>query len=219
MDGGRIEQRGAGGVVLCQRCNNNTGSWYGNELIRAAGAGARILRETPLNELDQRLEPTFGEVHFRQQPGIGPHPLRLIKQIVTMLLATSPLSFSQANPALGDFVLDRERIGLPDRYQFYLALFAGPGARTTGVSSRLDLHTQRIDVLVEVAYPPFAYVMTVDSAEGAVETSNITRFVDVGYNQMADLEMDMLIGFGHTAFPADYRTAAMIAHEAANDQS
>jgi hypothetical protein len=213
LQGGRIEQKGAGARVLCQGCNNNTGSWYGSELVRAASAGARILNQIPLDDLDNSLDPAWATVKFKQQPKIGPHPLRLIKQIVSMLLATSPIDFSEKNPTLGEFVLDRKRTGLHDRYQLYLALFAGPNARTTGVSSRLDIGRGRSDVIIEVAYPPFAYVMTVDSEPEAISTANITSFVDVGYDQMADIEIGMLVGFGHTPFPADYRSKAMIAHE------
>jgi hypothetical protein len=210
LRGGTIEQRGAGGFTLCQRCNNNTGSWYGRELVVAASAGARILRNAPLAELDRSTEPTYAKVKFRQQPRVGPHPLRFIKQVVSMLLAVSPLEFSQGNPELGEFVTDRERTCLSERYQFYLALFAGPNARTVGGSTRLDLERQRTDFIVEVAYPPYAYVLTVDSEPDAIDTANITPFVNVGYMQMADLELDMLVGFGHTPLPADYRTEAMI---------
>jgi hypothetical protein len=78
--------------------------------------------------VDARLDPTYANVKFKQSE-TGPHPLRFIKQIVTMLLAVSPIDFSQENPALGDFVLDRERTGLPDDYRFYLALFARMHAR------------------------------------------------------------------------------------------
>src|SRR5262245_60208998 len=93
----------------------------------------------------------------------GPHPLRFIKQVVTMLLATSPPEFSIAEPELGDFALDRERTGLSDRFQLYLGLYAGLHARSTGIAVRLDVEEDRVDLLVEVAFPPFAYVMTVDS--------------------------------------------------------
>jgi hypothetical protein len=213
LEGGTVEQRGAGSAVLCQRCNNNTGSWYGGELVRAARAGARLLAQLPLDKLDAMDEPAHAQVKFKQQPKIGPHPLRLAKQIIAMLLATSPFNFSVANPELGDFVLDRERVGLDPKYQLYLSLFAGPNARTTGVASRLDVTTGRSDVIVEVAYPPFAYVMTVGSEPDAIETVNITEMVDVGYNQMADLDLEMLVGFGHTPLPADYRTKAMIERE------
>ena len=111
LTGGKIAQRGAGDLVLCQRCNNITGSWYGGELVRAAGAGARILNETPLDELDASLDHAWATVKFKQQPKIGPHPLRLIKQIVAMLLAVSPVGFSEANPELSQFILERDRTG------------------------------------------------------------------------------------------------------------
>lgn len=210
LSGGTIEQRGAGDAVLCQSCNNNTGSWYGAELVRAARAGARILGQLPLDEFDAKLDPAWTTVVFKQQPKIGPHPLRLVKQIIAMLLATSPYDFSFKNPELGDFVLDRERTGLDERYQLYLALFAGSNARSTGVASRIDVETGRTDILVEVAYPPYAYVMTIDSAPEAIDTANITSFAEVGYSQMADLDMGMLVGFGHTPLPVDYRSTAMI---------
>jgi len=212
LTGGRIEQRGSGGLYLCGRCNNNTGSWYGKELAVAASSGARILRKANLDELDQLLDPMYAAVKFKQS-ATGPHPLRFIKQVVTMLLAVSPVSFSDANPDLADFVLDRERTGLDPKYQFYLALFAGPRARTVGGAIKLNVYTGESVFMVEVAYPPYAYLMTVGAdTDTAVPTVNITGFVNVGYNQRADVELEMLVGFGHpeAAMPGDYRTRAMI---------
>jgi hypothetical protein len=211
LTGGQIEQRGAGGLYLCEHCNNNTGSWYGKELAVAAASGARLLRELPLDKLDAKLEPTYVKVDFKQSQ-TGPHPLRFIKQVVTMLLAVSPVSFSEANPDLGDFVLDRRRTGLDPTYQFYLSLFAGPNARTVGGAVALDVYTGQSIFMVEVAYPPYAYLMTVGAdTNEAIPTVNITEFVTIGYNQRADVSLEMLVGFGHqTAMPADYRTTAMI---------
>jgi hypothetical protein len=84
-------------------------------------------------------------------------------------------------------------------FQFYLALYAGPFARTSGFSAILDVETGRVDGLIEVAFPPYAYVMTVDSEDDrAFPTANITGFVDTAYNQRADVEIELLIGFGHT---------------------
>jgi hypothetical protein len=62
LTGGRIAQRGAGDFTLCPDCNNKTGSWYGNELARAARSGVRILRESPLDELDASLEYIWASV-------------------------------------------------------------------------------------------------------------------------------------------------------------
>lgn len=220
LTGGRIEQRGAGDYTLCAECNNNSGSWYGSELRYATASAARLLREAPLVEFDAKPEPTWAEIGFLQseaQP--SPHPLRFIKHVVTMLLATSPPELSTTHPELGDFVREREAIGLPDTFQFYLALYAGPLARSTGIATRADFATGRIDTLVEVAFPPFAYVMAIDSEDDdAIATANITEFVTVGYNQTADIRMTLLIGFGHTPYPADYRTRAMVEEERRLDE-
>jgi hypothetical protein len=213
------EMTGAGAYTLCAQCNNNTGAWYGTELRRAAQSAVRILRQLPLDELDAKLEPTWASVAFRQG-ATRPHPLRLIKQILAMLLATSPPELSTTHPELASFVLDRDATGLPERFQFYLALYAGPLARSTGVAQRLDIATGRADTLVEVAFPPYAYVMTIDSpGQEAIETANITSAVDVGYGQTADLEMDLLVAFGHTPYPADYRTKAMVERERALNEA
>src|SRR5215471_1282859 len=88
MQGGRQEQRGAGGYVLCSTCNNNTGTWYGYELMLLARAAGNILANAPLDEFDQSVDRQGAEVAFLTRPGrpdLGPHPLRVAKQIVTMM--------------------------------------------------------------------------------------------------------------------------------------
>lgn len=218
LPGGRIVQRGAGASTLCARCNNNTGSWYGGELKRAANAGAKLLMETPLKEFDRLLEHRWAQTTVKQSE-MGPHPLRFIKHIVAMLLATSPSELTLNHRELADFVLDRTRTGLSDRYRFYLALYAGPYGRTTGVVPSFDLERNRRDTFVEVAWPPYAYVMTIDSEPDALETVDITPMVEVGYDQRADIALDLLIGFGHTAIPVDYRTSAMIERDRALNEA
>src|SRR5581483_1092578 len=213
LEGGRIEQRGAGARVLCEDCNNKTGSWYGNELALLSRAAHNLLARSPLEEFDSSLQPMASDVAFKQTPGrpdLGPHPLRIAKQIVSMMLATSPPELARLHPDLPAFVLDRERTGLPDRYQLYLALFAGPLARQTGIAHSLDVETGAMTTLVEVAFPPLAYVLTIDAPPGAIHTLNITPFVDVGYDTRADIDAHLLIGFGHTPYPADYRSRAML---------
>src|SRR5262245_19184544 len=54
---GRKEQRGFGAFTLCERCNNNTGSWYGGEYVEWARAlGPQIYqRPTELREVTLSL--------------------------------------------------------------------------------------------------------------------------------------------------------------------
>jgi hypothetical protein len=81
------------------------------------------------------------------------------------------------------------------------------------------LELKRHDTFVEVAWPPYAYVMTIDSEPGALETVDITAMVDFGYEERVDFHLDLLIGFGHTAIPVDYRTIAMIERDRALNQA
>ncbi len=90
MTGGTVEQRGAGEWTLCESCNNKTGSWCVPELGKATAAAAKLLREMPLDEIDENPEEVVARVTFRGA-GRQPRPLLLVKQIVTMLLAVSPL--------------------------------------------------------------------------------------------------------------------------------
>ena len=60
--------------------------------------------------------------------------------------------------------------------------------------------------------------MTVDGPFDGIETVDITGFVDVGYDQRADIDLDLLVGFGHTPYPADYRTKAMVERDAARPE-
>jgi hypothetical protein len=48
---------------------------------------------------------------------------------------------------------------------------------------------------------------------------DITSCVDVRYDQRADMRLSLLIGFGHTAIPVDYRTTAMIELDPARNEA
>ena len=43
---GKISQRGAGGYTLCERCNSDTGAWYGAAFVSWACEAAEILMFT-----------------------------------------------------------------------------------------------------------------------------------------------------------------------------
>jgi hypothetical protein len=209
IPGGRVEPRGSGAPVLCEPCNNKTGSWYGAELVNFARAGAKALADAPRDEFDALLEHRWAHLGIVQAEGAkqGPYPLRFAKGIVTMLATAEDLGV--AHPELRALVLDRKRSGLADNFRLYLALFAGPYARQTGLVHSLTLDG-RMSTFAEVAFPPFAYVLTVDTADAFVETCDITSFAHTGYDDRMTCEVDLLIAFGHTGFPCDYRTKAML---------
>jgi hypothetical protein len=208
---GTISQRGSGAYSLCRDCNSRAGELYVPEFKKLHGTGIQALSQFDLTALDARDDAGYVEMKWQ-----GVRPGRLAKQIATMLLAISPGSFAQANAALTEYARDPSKVGLPPRYKLYLALYAGPNARYNGGSVAMKMNDggdfDSIPVW-ELAYPPFAYVLTVDEEVPALETGNVTSFADAGIDETGELEMTLKVGFGHTIFPLDFRTKAkMEAH-------
>jgi hypothetical protein len=199
---GRVRQRGTGDFVLCERCNNLTGRVYVPELVKLVRAGAVILAQLPADQ-DAAVEPMMAGIKLA-----GVRPLRLAKQIVAMTLAINGEEFGQTNPALSAFVLDPDERGLPPGFELYLVLYRGPLARQSGVSGRLDVETGASHLLTEIARPPFAYVMSIDEPSPVIPLGRITHFADFEPTAEANLDLELLVGFGHTPYPADYRTGA-----------
>lgn len=66
------KQKGMGKHTLCQRCNNNTGSWYGEDYVIFSNTMAALLAK-------ERPQPNMG-VSFT----IEMRPLNFIKQVLSL---------------------------------------------------------------------------------------------------------------------------------------
>jgi hypothetical protein len=116
---GHTMQRGAGEYVLCGRCNNRTGGWYGAAFAEWCVRGMELHGRTGGRMVDVDVADIC--------------PLRVIKQVATMMMASAGPQFREKNPTLESFVLDPERKHLPSHYRFFTFLYAGGGGRRTGV--------------------------------------------------------------------------------------
>jgi hypothetical protein len=212
-----IQQRGSGVYSLCKRCNERAGSTYVPDYLDWVrhGEGGLVHVDPPLDEADQLLEPLHVTTTFKDV-----RPARFLKQVVTMLLAICPAEFGRQHLDLMSYAQDPGWVGMPERYQFYVALFAGPQARYIGGAARLKERAGRWDhdFVVELAYPPFALSLTVDEPEPAIQTACISNFADVDIDARGDATLTMLFGFGHVPFPLDYRTLAMLERDRRESQ-
>src|SRR5437660_1379139 len=139
-----------------------------------------------------------------------------MKAIVTMLLAITPAGFlGSGHLDLGEYAREPRRTALPPRYQIYLSLFRGPYARFVGYSAQLDAESGRTAELVELAYPPFACVLSL-AGDAPIETTNVTGFTELRTNEVCIVDLDLLNGFAHTPFPADFRTLAAVERDRAD---
>jgi hypothetical protein len=200
---GRISQKGAGAVTLCEDCNNHAGRVYVPELRRWVRIGNAALAELEPAQFDAQVEPGYVVLEIKDvRPG------RFLKQVATMLLAQSIGGVARKHADLREYARDPEAVGLPPKYQFYLAFNAGPGARYNGGS--VAGTPNGMVFAVELSFPPFTYILSIDEERPAIETGNVTSFADCGIDQTANVKMQLRLGFSHTPLPLDLRSKAAL---------
>ncbi|HLG55258.1 MAG TPA: hypothetical protein VI485_07995 [Vicinamibacterales bacterium] len=215
MPGGYVQPQGTGTISICKSCNEYSGKWYVPEFGKFVHTGVGLFRQLTtarIEKADASLE--WKAVDFKVK---GMRALPVVKQIVASLLALNAPEFGQKNPDLVKFVLDHKIQGLPEKYRLYMCLFAGPIARFAGLAVELNVVTQQTVYMTELAHPPFAYLLTIDS-EPSQPTGEITVWTTRDFDEARDERLVLTLGFGNTAFPGDYRSKAKVeAERAANN--
>jgi hypothetical protein len=194
---GQIQQGGAGDYTLCSGCNNKTGDWYGRDFVDWCYQGKEYLLKT-------KGKPTLYYMYYL-------FPLRIIKEIVTMFFSVNTPDFQQENPDLVGFVLNKERKYLPPKYRIYVYYNISNRYRYVGVSTRLNIVSSKHCVFSEINFPPFGYVLTLDSGppdDRLCEISYFSRYYDYGEFKVMNLRMPVLSTC--SAYPGDYRAKAEI---------
>ncbi|MEA2494021.1 MAG: hypothetical protein QOJ29_1932 [Thermoleophilaceae bacterium] len=214
FDAWLIQGRDAPGpYTLCDECSARASELYLPEFRRWSRIVGDLIASDSLDEeLNADPRPSWISAELREVK-----PARFLKQVVTMLLAIAPPGFlSSGHVDLGEYARDPARRGLPPRYQLYLSAFRGPYARFVGYSEQFNPASGQTEQLMELAYPPFSCVLSL-AGDAAIETTNVTGFTELRANENCIVDLDLLNGFGHTPFPADFRTLAAVEHERARD--
>ncbi|HEX6712342.1 MAG TPA: hypothetical protein VF066_03115 [Thermoleophilaceae bacterium] len=195
-----------GPYTLCDDCSEAAAKWYLPEFRRwVRMAEDAIARGPAPQQLDADARPSWTTASLHDV-----RPARFLKHVVTMLLAITPPGFlGRGHIDLGEYARDPARVGLPPRYQLYLSLFHGPYARFVGYSAQLNQDSGQTEELVELAYPPFSFVLSL-TGDAPIETTNVTDFTQLRANELCIVDLDLLNGFAHTPYPADFRTAAAV---------
>ncbi|GAQ19142.1 hypothetical protein OPHB3_3101 [Oceanobacillus picturae] len=89
-------QKGMGKYSLCESCNNNTGTWYGNEYCYFSNTVASLLKKEGY------------EVNSMISFTMRMKPLNVMKQIISMFCSINPATF--IDQALRDFVLEKQNL-------------------------------------------------------------------------------------------------------------
>jgi hypothetical protein len=182
------------------------------ELQKWVRIGHVALADLDAARLDSEIDPTYAHLTIEDV-----RPARFMKQMATMLLALAPGGVARNNSELRKYAEDPEAVGLPSSYQFYLALNAGPNARYNGGS--VAMMSTGLVFALELSFPPFTYILSIDEQVPPIETGNITSFTEVGIDQEAKVEMQLRVGFSHTALPLDLRSRAALDRDIAANEA
>jgi hypothetical protein len=203
---GRKEQRGSGAYTLCARCNNNTGAWYGSEYADWARQGLERLQRIPRTTEDAFFVPFVG------------HPLRFLKQVITMFFSVNSAEFADLHPTLVKFVLDRDATGLPPEYKVDLVLVRGGLARGFGVHGIVNTETGGAEIASEVAHYPFG-LRLIHGEVRAARKGAIEQLAHLGYDERTETWLYTTAGDITTKFPGDYRSRERVERDARTSDS
>jgi hypothetical protein len=194
----RKEQRQGGNFefVLCEDCNNKTGSWYGNEYVKFVKTYAQYANS------ENAGKTVLFQIH-------NLFPLRVVKQVLAMMCASSGSGLSEANPALRKLVLDKNSKGLPDYLHMFTYLRCHGGGRSSGVTGILDLKDSKSKIVAEFSWWPVGWILTFDD-QPDISTTDITHWFKFGYDEKKSLTLELPCHWAVTAYPLDFRNPEQV---------
>ncbi|ACD82253.1 hypothetical protein [Candidatus Methylacidiphilum infernorum] len=180
---GKDEKKDGFGVyTLCEKCNNNTGSWYGSHYVKFVKQAMEVLDNTKGKiQWGQRIPASF---RFK--------PLPVFKQIITMFFSLNDPGFRDRHDYLVKFVLARNKRGLPDNIRLFASYTVGPLYRLSGEQGCIIYDTRKrcFSIQSELCYPPFGFLLKTDGSipDPEYPMFEITRFADYDYNiELSDI--------------------------------
>jgi hypothetical protein len=191
---GNWKQRGAGRHSLCIKCNNDTGSWYGESYVQVVKQAMLLLYRSG------------GNLSLAYPYGM--FPLRFLKQVVTMFFSACGPGLQDKNPDLVRFVLNRDVRQLPPKFQFFAYLHHPESAaiRQSGLTGMVKGQNKQ-HVFSEIAFPPFGLIMNVDGHPPVDHRlCNIANLSEYPYRAWDIVYLKLPVLHVTTVLPGDFRT-------------
>ncbi len=161
--------RGSGGYYLCENCNNNTGSWYGDDFGNFVHQGMEII-----NQPQNSGYVVKGTYNIR--------PLSVLKQILSMFMSLDSIGHLRSFGELTDFILDKDKTGISGKFKIYL--FSNLSNRKRMMGNTWVPHPKYgLCQWSEINFEPFGYFLTTDSKPPHKHMVDISHFSNVPYRQ------------------------------------
>lgn len=185
-------QGGIGFYTLCKTCNNNTGSWYGNDYIKWIQQSVDHIKQPNTLPIPKKI--------------VSIYPLRVIKQIVSMFFSLNHAQFSQTNPSLVNYILHRDSMTLDKKIRIY-AYYTEIG-RVRYIANNIlgDFAENKTYHLSEIAFPPIGFVMSMEGGKPDKRLTDITWFTSYKYDEQINFEQNFNLLPTYLQVICDYRT-------------
>lgn len=168
--------RGFGRHTLCVLCNNNTGSWYGKDYTNFAYQSLEFLK----NSTGDYLEGVY-EIK----------PLRVIKQILSMFMSADKTGHLRSNDQLVNFILNKNKRGLPKEYKIFLYSTHSNNYRMMGY--QIVSVGGVINKWSEINFPPFGFLLCENSGPAHQDMVDITDFSKYKLDQEKKIIIETVI--------------------------
>lgn len=179
--------------VLCQKCNNDTGSWYADAYTQAI----------------KQLAPYASIVNTYAQMQLTLHdvyPLRIAKQAIAMFCGSSGPGLAENNANLRALLLNKFRRDSAYPFDLYLYVRNSMGGRITGAVSALNMETLDTSVTHEFSWWPVGWALTKDFQKN-VNACNVTHWLTAyEYDEVVDVALVVPCHYCETIYPLDFRS-------------
>lgn len=184
--------------TLCQDCNNNTGSWFGNDYVRFTHSICQAIVNS---------HPKHGDI---VSTNCTLYPLRVLKQISSMFCSVNHNNDSDVVCSLRRFVKSKTSLDFPsDIARIGMYAFIGGIQKNLGIFAvfRTSDTGNTTCLVSEIDHFPLGFVLLFNPDDNTnIPGIDITTFASYDYDQEANLQLTLPCYETNTLFPLDYRT-------------
>jgi len=181
------QQQGSGNYTLCKECNNNTGDWYVKEYVKFANEIGYILTSKINMKIAKGIVIDSDKLYFQ----------RIIKQILCMFLSTIQLEYAMEFKDIRKYVLKRDEINFnTNKYRVSMYLLKKYEISHSGVIASLIKDNDKAIVrkVAVMNLYPIGFILEIDPTKKQIpDTTNITCFTKLGYNELRKVVMTFSI--------------------------
>lgn len=191
------KQKGMGKHTLCKSCNNNTGSWYGEDYVVFSNTMATLLAK-------EKPQPNLGVAFTVQMK-----PLNVMKQILSFFCSINKYPVDEQ---ICDFVLDRESQNFNfEDYILTMFLYIGTIEKYIGTFVILHLPDSTNNIsgnttASEICSYPLGFCLykKTDSMRKIIG-ADISNFAECSYGKDYIMELTLPVYTSNSMLPNDYR--------------